>query len=40
VIVISNEYLDALPVCQFRRTPQGWREVLVDYDDAPACALP
>jgi NADH dehydrogenase [ubiquinone] 1 alpha subcomplex assembly factor 7 len=29
VIVIANELLDALPVRQFVKTPEGWREKLV-----------
>jgi NADH dehydrogenase [ubiquinone] 1 alpha subcomplex assembly factor 7 len=29
VIVLANEFLDALPVRQFLKTPEGWRERLV-----------
>lgn len=32
VIVIANEFLDALPLDQFVMTPQGWRERLVGLD--------
>ena len=31
-IVIANEFLDALPLDQFVRTPEGWRERLVRLD--------
>lgn len=31
-IVIANEFFDALPIRQFERSPQGWRERLVDWD--------
>lgn len=34
VIVIANEFLDALPLDQFVMTAQGWRERLVGLDDA------
>ena len=30
VIVLANEFFDALPVRQFVRTPGGWRERMVD----------
>ena len=33
VIVIANEFLDALPLDQFVMTPEGWRERLVGLDD-------
>ncbi|MEO5374557.1 MAG: SAM-dependent methyltransferase [Alphaproteobacteria bacterium] len=33
-IVIANEFFDALPIRQFARTPEGWRERLVDWDGA------
>jgi SAM-dependent MidA family methyltransferase len=32
VIVIANEFLDALPLDQFVMTPEGWRERLVGLD--------
>ncbi|XP_064402936.1 protein arginine methyltransferase NDUFAF7, mitochondrial-like [Halichondria panicea] len=28
----AHEFLDALPIHQFQKTPSGWREVLVDID--------
>lgn len=31
-IVVANEFLDALPLDQFVRTPDGWRERLVGLD--------
>ena len=34
VIVIANEFLDALPIRQFQRTPRGWRERRVTWDGA------
>ncbi len=30
LIVLANEFFDALPVRQFKRAPDGWRERLVD----------
>ena len=33
VIVVANELFDALPIHQFERTLQGWRERLVDTDE-------
>ncbi|MGH6619509.1 MAG: class I SAM-dependent methyltransferase [Alphaproteobacteria bacterium] len=32
LIVIANEFFDALPVHQFERAPEGWRERLVALD--------
>ncbi len=32
VIVVANEFLDALPLDQFVMTPEGWRERLVGLD--------
>ncbi|MFI4986017.1 MAG: class I SAM-dependent methyltransferase [Alphaproteobacteria bacterium] len=34
VILIANEFLDALPILQLEQTAAGWRERLVDYDAA------
>lgn len=33
-IILANELLDALPVHQFVRTPEGWRERMVGLDSA------
>ncbi|MCT2399293.1 class I SAM-dependent methyltransferase [Novosphingobium mangrovi (ex Huang et al. 2023)] len=33
LLVVANEFLDALPVRQLVKTPQGWRERMVDYRD-------
>ena len=32
MILVANEFFDALPVHQFERTPDGWRERLVTLD--------
>lgn len=32
-IIVANEFLDALPLDQFVRAPDGWRERLVGLDD-------
>jgi NADH dehydrogenase [ubiquinone] 1 alpha subcomplex assembly factor 7 len=32
-IIVANEFLDALPLDQFVRTPEGWRERLVGLGD-------
>jgi NADH dehydrogenase [ubiquinone] 1 alpha subcomplex assembly factor 7 len=32
LLVLANEFFDALPVRQFERTPHGWAERLVGYD--------
>ncbi len=32
VLLIANEFFDALPIRQFKRTADGWRERLVDVD--------
>ncbi|KAK9455276.1 S-adenosyl-L-methionine-dependent methyltransferase [Dipodascopsis uninucleata] len=29
--IIAHEFFDALPIHQFEKTPNGWRELLVDY---------
>jgi NADH dehydrogenase [ubiquinone] 1 alpha subcomplex assembly factor 7 len=34
VLLVANEFLDALPVRQLVMTPEGWREVMVATDDA------
>ena len=34
LLVIANEFFDALPVRQFEKTPDGWSERLVGYDPA------
>jgi len=33
ILAIANEFFDALPVHQFVRTPRGWRERLVVWDE-------
>ena len=33
-VIIANEFLDALPIRQFQRRPQGWHERLVGIDKA------
>lgn len=38
-IVIANEFLDALPLDQFVRTPAGWRERLIGLDETGALAF-
>ncbi|XP_013781570.1 protein arginine methyltransferase NDUFAF7, mitochondrial-like [Limulus polyphemus] len=30
---IAHEFFDALPIHKFQKTPEGWREVLIDTDD-------
>lgn len=35
VLVIAQEFFDALPVYQLEMTKNGWRERLVDFDDRP-----
>ncbi|MEM7442094.1 MAG: SAM-dependent methyltransferase [Pseudomonadota bacterium] len=34
VLAIANEFFDALPIRQFQQTDRGWRERLVDWDEA------
>ena len=34
LFLVANEFLDALPIRQFRRVAGGWREVMVGCDDA------
>lgn len=33
--MIAHELFDALPIHKFQKTPEGWREVLIDIDDGP-----
>lgn len=33
LLIVGNEFLDALPVRQLVKTPQGWRERMVDWQD-------
>lgn len=50
LLLVANEFFDALPIRQFERTPAGWRERLVDWvggrfvfarsERAPDIALP
>ncbi|MFI5011973.1 MAG: class I SAM-dependent methyltransferase [Hyphomicrobiales bacterium] len=39
LIVIANEFFDALPICQYVRTRGGWRERLVGLDDHGALSF-
>ncbi|MFC3098087.1 class I SAM-dependent methyltransferase [Alteraurantiacibacter palmitatis] len=34
ILLVANEFLDALPVRQLVMTDQGWREVMVDVDES------
>jgi len=34
LLLFANEFFDALPIRQFQRDPAGWRERMVDADDA------
>lgn len=36
ILLVANEFLDALPVRQLVKTDEGWREVMVDVDPAGA----
>ena len=33
-LIIANEFFDAMPIRQFQRVTEGWRERLVDLDEA------
>lgn len=37
LLVVANEFFDALPVHQFQNTPDGWRERLVGLQDEEFC---
>ncbi len=39
-ILVANEFLDALPIRQFRQTLHGWEECYVAANDSPADPLP
>ena len=39
-ILIANEFLDALPICQLEKTPNGWAERLVGTDGEKFYFLP
>lgn len=34
LLIVANEFFDALPVRQFEKTAAGWRERLIGWDDA------
>ena len=36
ILLVANEFLDALPVRQLVKTAEGWREVMVDCDESGA----
>ncbi|MFC7053916.1 class I SAM-dependent methyltransferase [Hansschlegelia quercus] len=38
-IIVANEFFDALPIRQFARTADGWRERLIGLDDDGALAF-
>jgi NADH dehydrogenase [ubiquinone] 1 alpha subcomplex assembly factor 7 len=40
LLIVANEFLDALPVRQLVRTPQGWRERMVDFQDGKFLPVP
>ncbi|MDA0305796.1 MAG: SAM-dependent methyltransferase [Proteobacteria bacterium] len=33
LLVVANEFFDALPVHQFQKTPDGWRERMIDVEN-------
>ncbi len=33
-LIVANEFFDSLPIRQFERSPRGWHERLVDWDEA------
>ncbi|TPX34809.1 hypothetical protein SmJEL517_g02648 [Synchytrium microbalum] len=35
-MLVAHEFLDAMPIYKFELTQNGWREILVDLDDAPS----
>jgi NADH dehydrogenase [ubiquinone] 1 alpha subcomplex assembly factor 7 len=34
ILLVANEFFDALPIRQFQRTEQGWRERMVAFEEA------
>jgi NADH dehydrogenase [ubiquinone] 1 alpha subcomplex assembly factor 7 len=39
MVLVANEFLDALPIRQFQKTPAGWRERFVTVDEHGALAF-
>ena len=37
LLVIANEFFDALPIRQFEKTAHGWTERMVDFDEEGGC---
>jgi NADH dehydrogenase [ubiquinone] 1 alpha subcomplex assembly factor 7 len=34
-MIMAHEFFDALPIYRFEKTSEGWREIMVDWDDTP-----